>query len=88
MKYKVRYEKEAQKALKKMDMFQAKIILNWIEANLVNTDNPRIHGKGLTANKSGVWRYRVGAYRIIADIQDNEVMILILTVGHRSEVYK
>ena len=87
MKYSVRYEKEAQKILKKMDKYQAKIILNWIEKNLVGTENPRIHGKGLTANKSGFWRYRVGSYRIIADINDSEVTILILTMGHRKDIY-
>lgn len=88
MTYKVRYEKEAQKALKKMDRFQAKIIMDWIAKNLVDTADPRAHGKGLTANKSGFWRYRVGAYRIIADIRDNEITILILTIGHRKDVYK
>ncbi|HAR1596781.1 TPA: type II toxin-antitoxin system RelE/ParE family toxin [Enterococcus faecium] len=88
MSYQVRYEREAQKALKKMDKFQAKVILNWIEKNLVGTDDPRKHGKGLTANKSGYWRYRVGSYRIIADISEHEVTILILSIGHRSEVYK
>jgi mRNA interferase RelE/StbE len=88
MTYQVRYEREAQKSLKKMDKFQAKVILNWIEKNLVGTDDPRRHGKGLTSNKSGYWRYRVGAYRIIADISEQEVTILILSIGHRSEVYK
>lgn len=88
MAYKVRYEKEAQKALKKMDKFTVKIIMDWIEKNLVDTLDPRAHGKGLTANKSGFWRYRVGAYRLIADIRDNEVTILILTIGHRKDVYK
>ncbi|EGP4752548.1 type II toxin-antitoxin system RelE/ParE family toxin, partial [Enterococcus faecium] len=62
-----------------MDKFQAKVILNWIEKNLVGTDDPRRYGKGLTANKSGYWRYRVGAYRIIADISEQEVTILILS---------
>ncbi|HFX3760692.1 TPA: type II toxin-antitoxin system RelE/ParE family toxin [Enterococcus faecium] len=88
MTYQVRYEREAQKALKKMDKFQAKVILNWIEKNLVGTDDPRRYVKGLTANKSGYWRYRLGAYRIIADISEQEVTILILSIGHRSEVYK
>lgn len=63
-----------------MDKFQAKVILNWIEKNLVGTDVPRRYGKGLTANKSGYWRYRVGAYRTIADINEQEVMILILSI--------
>ena len=50
-------------------------------------ENPRIHGKGLTSNRSGEWRYRVGDYRIIVEIQDNEVIVLVLNIGHRSSVY-
>lgn len=51
-------------------------------------ENPRQYGKGLTANLSGQWRYRIGDYRLIAEIQDNKVVILILTIGHRLEIYK
>ncbi|MBQ7169295.1 MAG: type II toxin-antitoxin system RelE/ParE family toxin [Synergistaceae bacterium] len=46
-----------------------------------------IHGKALTGNWSGYWRYRVGDYRLIADIQDDKILILITEVGHRKEVY-
>ncbi|BAO08154.1 MULTISPECIES: type II toxin-antitoxin system RelE family toxin [Enterococcus] len=86
--YLVRYEKGAQKALKKMDKFQASLILSWIEKNLINTDNPRQYGKGLVANRSGEWRYRVGNYRIIADIDDEVITILIVQIGHRNDIYK
>ncbi|MCF1615454.1 type II toxin-antitoxin system RelE/ParE family toxin [Tetragenococcus koreensis] len=88
MSYNVRYEKKAQKNLKKLDKFQAKIIMNWVEKHLINCDDPRIYGKGLTGDKSDCWRYRVGDYRIIADIKDSEVTILILEVGHRRDIYK
>ncbi|WP_208560625.1 type II toxin-antitoxin system RelE family toxin [Marinilactibacillus kalidii] len=88
MTFKVRYEKEAQKALKKMDKFQAKIIINWIEKNLVDCENPFQHGKGLTADKSGIWRYRVGDYRILTDISNEEITILILKIGHRKDIYR
>jgi mRNA interferase RelE/StbE len=86
-KYQVRFEKRAQKALKKMDKHQAGIILSWIKKNLVDTENPRQHGKGLTANRSGEWRYRIGDYRIIAHIDDESVTILILELGHRRDIY-
>ena len=56
--------------------------------HLVGCENPRAKGKGLTANRSGQWRYRIGDYRLICLIQDNELVILALTVGHRSDVYK
>lgn len=52
-----------------------------------NCENPRVHGKGLVENRSGQWRYRVGDYRIIAEIEDEEITILILNIGHRREIY-
>ena len=60
---------------------------SWIEKNLVGCENPRIHGKGLTANRSGQWRYRIGDYRLICQIQDERLVILALTIGHRREIY-
>lgn len=63
------------------------MIKAWIEKNLVGCENPRQHGEGLTANHSGRWRYRIGDYRLIAEIIENEVIILILNIGHRSDIY-
>lgn len=87
MNYHVEFTKEALKQLKKMDKSNASLILGWIRKNLEGCDNPRIHGKGLTANRSGQWRYRVGDYRIIAEIQDDKVIVLVLNIGHRREIY-
>lgn len=86
--YLVRYEKAAQKALKEMDRFQASMIISWIEKNLVGTDNPRRLGKELVANRSGEWCYRIGDYRLIANINDESVTILIVQIAHRSTIYK
>lgn len=86
--YQVRFEKRAQKALKKMDKHQAGIIMAWMKKNLIGTSNPRAHGKGLTANRSGEWRYRIGDYRIIAHIDDEVMIILVLEIGHRRDIYK
>ena len=71
-----------------MDKTNAALILGWIRKNLENCENPRVHGKGLTANRSGQWRYRVGDYRILADIQEDRVLILVLNIGHRSDIYR
>ena len=87
MNYHVEFTKEALKQLKKMDKSNASLILGWIRKNLEGCDNPRIHGKGLTANRSGQWGYRVGDYRIIAEIQDDKVIVLVLNIGHRREIY-
>ena len=87
MSYKVEYTEQAIKELRKIDKHTQFFILAWIEKNLVDCENPRQHGKGLTANRSGELRYRVVDYRIIAEIEDDKVIILVLTVGHRREVY-
>lgn len=86
--YKVVFSEDAKKDLKKLDKHTASLILGWIEKNLEGCENPRQHGKGLTANKSGQWRYRIGDYRVIAEIQEKKIVILVLNVGHRRDVYK
>ena len=75
------------KSFKKLDKQTQKIIKAWIEKNLMGCENPRLHGKWLTANKSGQWRYRVGDYRILAEIRESELILVLVEVGHRSRVY-
>ena len=75
MKYDVEYSKTAVNTIKKMDSSTSKLIRTWIEKNLINTENPRIKGKALTGDLKGLWRYRVGDYRILAEIQDNKIVI-------------
>ena len=86
-KYTVEFTQEALRQLKKLDKYTAMMIVAWVRKNLEGCENPRQHGKGLTANRSGQWRYRVGDYRLIAEIQDSRIVILILNVGHRRDVY-
>lgn len=85
--YKVRLERSAQKNLKKMDKNDSRIIMAWISKNLVNCEDPYVHGKSLQGNLKGKWRYRVGNYRLICNIDDEKVVILILEAGHRREIY-
>ncbi len=75
------------KSFKKLDRYTQKIIKSWIEKNLMNCENSRLHGKGLTTNRSGQWRYRVGNYKILADIQDNNIVLVLVDIGHRSRIY-
>ena len=88
MKYKVLFEKNTDKQLKKLDATQQRIIISWISKNLENSSNPRILGKSLKDNLKEYWRYRVGKYRIIAEINDDEVKIIIIEIGHREDIYK
>jgi len=87
MSYSVEYSDNAKKALKKIDKHQTQIIISWIEKNLVNCENPRLHGKPLRHDRKGEWRYRVGSYRLLAEIHDNLVTIEIISIGHRRVVY-
>lgn len=88
MTYHVVFSATAARELKKLDRHTAALILGWIRKNLEGCSDPRQHGKALSANLSGQWRYRVGDYRLLAQIQDDQVLILILRVGHRREVYE
>ncbi len=87
MKYKVVFENKAEKSLKKIDHSHRKIILSWIKTNLVNCKNPRQYGKALSGDKKGYWRYRVGAYRIISRIDDDKLIIIMINISHRKDVY-
>lgn len=87
MNYKVEFDKRALRKLKKMDAYQKRILLAWIKKNLVDTENPRQHGKALVGKHKGLWRYQIGEYRLISHIDDEKVTILILEIGHRSEIY-
>ncbi len=87
-RYNVELSDRFKREFRKLDKYTQRIIRAWIDKNLVNCENPREHGKGLTANRSGQWRYRIGDYRIICLIEDERLVILALTVGHRSEIYK
>ena len=88
MSYDVKFSDNALKSLSKIDPYQAKIILAWIEKNLKNCADPRLHGKPLVGGKRSYWLYRVGSYRIIADIRDDVVLIGIVNVAHRREAYR
>ena len=72
---------------KKLDRYTQRMVKAWIEKHLAGCDDPRVHGKGLTANRSGQWRYRIGDYRMICLIEDEKLIILALSIGHRSSIY-
>lgn len=87
-KYEVELSERFTREFRKLDKYTQKILRAWINKNLVDCENPRQHGKGLTANRSGQWRYRIGDYRLICQIEDDKMIILALTIGHRRDVYK
>ncbi len=86
MKYEIEATARFEREFRKLDMYTQKMLKSWIVKNLVGCSNPRIHGKALVANKKGQWRYRIGAYRLLCEIDDNRLIILALTIGHRREI--
>lgn len=89
MKYSVETTARFDREFKKLDRYTQRMIKSWIDRNLVGCENPRQHGRGLTANRSGQWRYRIGTgdYRLICQPDDDRLIILSLSVGHRREIY-
>ena len=87
MSYHVEFTESARKELKKLNPFTQKILLTWLNKNLENCEDPIIHGKPLSANRAGQWRYRVGDYRIIALINGDKLIILVIAIGHRRAIY-
>lgn len=83
---KVLLSKKADKQFRKLDKHTQKEIGKYID-ELESLQNPRSRGKGLVGNLGGYWRYRVGDYRLICEIIDDELIILVLEVGHRKNVY-
>lgn len=86
-KYKVVYDKNVKKQVLKLDPFVSKKIKIWIDNNLVDCENPYFSGKQLRGNLSKYWRYRVGDYRILSEIDDFKIIIFIIQIGHRKNIY-
>lgn len=88
MRYKVEYTRTAVKQLKKMDKKIAALILSFIEEKLVGCENPRLYGEALQGNLNDKWRYRIGEYRILVKIEDDILIITVVELGHRKDIYK
>ncbi|WP_172189188.1 type II toxin-antitoxin system RelE family toxin [Lentilactobacillus kribbianus] len=87
MSYKLNFSRDAQRSLRKMDKHQSKLIVRWLYQHIDGIEDPRSIGKGLTANRSGQWRYRVGNYRVICIIEDDELVVEAINIGHRRSIY-
>ena len=78
----------AQKQLGKLDKPVAARILDWLDDRIEGCKNPRHFGEALMGELSGLWRYRVGDYRVICEILDGRLVVLALSIGHRREIYR
>jgi mRNA interferase RelE/StbE len=85
--FSLRFTHEALKDLRKFDPMIRKMLLSWIDKNLNHLENPRTFGKPLKGKLKEFWRYRVGDYRLLCSIEDQVLVILVITVRHRKEAY-
>lgn len=87
MAWTIRVSDKAVRDLRKLDRQVARRIRDEL-SEIAGLDDPRSRGKALVGNLTGLWRYRVGDYRVICDIEDEVLVVLVVGVAHRSEVYR
>ena len=88
MAWTIDYTGTARKQLLKLDKQTARRIVDFMDARVAPVDDPRSIGKALSGPLGGFWRYRVGDCRVICDIQDDALRVLVVDIGHRREVYR
>ena len=89
MAYGVELSAEVARELVKLDRQQAKRILKFLYERVAKLDDPRSIGKALHGSRLGeFWKYRIGDYRLICKIEDDRLIVLVLRVGHRKEIYR
>lgn len=88
MAWTLEYDPRVEKDLKKLDRAIQREILDYMDGRIAINESPRRFGKALRHSKRGLWRYRVRDYRIVCEIQDAKLIVLVLSVGHRSTVYE
>jgi mRNA interferase RelE/StbE len=85
--WRVEFDSDAARDLRKLGAEPQRLILRYLRQRIATAEDPRRFGRALTGDLKGLWRYRVGDYRIVAAIEDDRFVVLIVTVGHRREVY-
>ena len=85
--WRVEINPDAARDLRKLGANAERPILRYLRQRIATADDPRRFGHALSHDLKGLWRYRVGDYRIVAEIQDDSFIVLVVTVGHRREVY-
>jgi mRNA interferase RelE/StbE len=84
----IEYARTAREQLRKLDKTIARRIADYLDNRIAALENPRDAGKALTGKLQGCWRYRVGDYRIVCSIEDGRLVVLVLEIGHRREIYR
>ena len=88
MSFSIVFDERAAKELRKLDRQTQTLILGYLHERIEGKGDPRRFGKALRYEKAGLWRYRVADYRIICEIRDHELVVLVIAVGHRRGIYE
>lgn len=88
MAWKIEWDEQAFKDLQQLDRQAQRNILRYLSERIEGSDNPRRLGKPLKGDKAGIWRYRVGDYRLLCHLEDEVLVVLVVAVGHRREIYR
>jgi mRNA interferase RelE/StbE len=86
--WRVEFDRTAARELRKLGADAERRVLTFLRTRIAGSSDPRRLGQPLTGDRQGFWRYRVGDYRIVATIEDERFVVLVVTVGHRREVYR
>lgn len=86
--WRIEYAWSVRKELKKIDPATRRRIRSYLEDGVAQLENPRQRGKRLKGQLSDLWRYRIGDYRVVCQLRDETLVVLVLRVGHRREVYR
>jgi mRNA interferase RelE/StbE len=84
----VEFDKAAAKSLERLSTANKERVRKYIDNRLLRSADPRVLGSALTGSLSGLWRYRVGDIRLVAKIEDDKLVIFVVQIGHRSQVYR
>ena len=87
MNWVYRFDERAVKDLRKLDIQAQRDIISYLDERIAGVNDPRRFGKALKADLAGLWRYRIGDYRILCQIKDGELVVLVVAVGHRRNFY-
>ncbi|MCP9911785.1 type II toxin-antitoxin system RelE/ParE family toxin [Cyanobium sp. BA20m-p-22] len=87
MAWRIEFTPAAAKELRKLDRQISRRIGAFLKDLVASCGDPRQRGNGLTANWAGLWRYRVGDHRVICQLEDDRLLVLVVRIAHRSEAY-
>jgi mRNA interferase RelE/StbE len=88
MNWVYRFDDRALKELRKLGKQAQREVIAYLDERVASEGDPRRFGKGLKAELAGLWRYRVGDYRILCQIKNGELLVLVVAVGHRRDIYE